>query len=69
MVLTPRGEFSIVIAGLGAAAGTASGLVPLTAAYVLVRAVLGSVMVRLVEPVWKTVQKRRLQHRPAEVRV
>jgi CPA2 family monovalent cation:H+ antiporter-2 len=69
MVLTPRGEFSIVIAGLGAAAGTASGLVPLTAAYVLVMAVLGSVMVRLVEPVWKTVQKRRLQHRPAEVRV
>ncbi len=51
--LTPRGEFSIVIAGLGAGAGMAAGLTPLTAAYVLVMAVGGSILVRVVEPLWR----------------
>lgn len=42
--LTPRGEFSIVIAGLGA--GLEPGLGPLAAAYVLITAVLGPILTR-----------------------
>lgn len=45
--LTPRGEFSIVIAGLGAAVEPALG--PLSAAYVLFLAVLGPILTRAVE--------------------
>ncbi len=44
--LTPRGEFSIVIAGLGAAAGVEPLLGPLSAAYVLLLAVLAPVLMR-----------------------
>lgn len=44
--LVPRGEFSIVIAGLGVAAGLDADLGPLTATYVLILAVIGSVLVR-----------------------
>ena len=44
--LVPRGEFSIVIAGLGAAAGANAQLGPLAAAYVLVLAVVGSIAMR-----------------------
>lgn len=42
MTLVARGEFSIVIAGLGAA--ISSGLGPVAAAYVLFLAVLGPVL-------------------------
>jgi CPA2 family monovalent cation:H+ antiporter-2 len=45
-MLIARGEFSIVIAGLGVAAGVESQLGPLAAAYVLMMAVLGSLLVR-----------------------
>ena len=45
-MLIPRGEFSIVIAGLGVAAGIEDDLGPLAAAYVLALAVVGSVIVR-----------------------
>ncbi len=47
--LVARGEFSIVIAGLGV--GLDAQLRPLTAAYVLFLAVLGPVLARIVEPV------------------
>jgi CPA2 family monovalent cation:H+ antiporter-2 len=46
-VLVPRGEFSIVIAGLAVAAGAEPTLGPLATAYVLVLAVLGPVLARL----------------------
>jgi len=46
-MLVPRGEFSVVIAGLGMAAGVESQLGPLTAAYVLLLAVAGSLLVRI----------------------
>ncbi len=46
-LLVARGEFSIVIAGLGVGAGFAATLGPLAAAYVLLMAVLGPVLVRL----------------------
>ena len=45
MELVARGEFSIVIAGLGA--GIEPGLAPLAAAYVLFLAVLGPILARL----------------------
>ncbi len=44
MALTPRGEFSIVIAGIGAAIEPQLG--PLSAAYVLFLAVLGPILTR-----------------------
>lgn len=44
MALVARGEFSIVIAGLGA--GFEPQLGPLSAAYVLLLAVLGPILVR-----------------------
>jgi CPA2 family monovalent cation:H+ antiporter-2 len=47
MALVARGEFSIVIAGLGAAAEPRLG--PLAAAYVLILVVLGPVLVRFVK--------------------
>ena len=47
MALVSRGEFSIVIAGLGAAAEPQLG--PLAAAYVLFLVVLGPVLVRFVK--------------------
>ncbi len=45
MVLVARGEFSIVIAGLGASLEPRLG--PLAAAYVLFLAVLGPILARL----------------------
>lgn len=44
--LVARGEFSIVIAGLGVAAGVESDLGPLAAAYVLVLAFAGPILMR-----------------------
>lgn len=48
--LVARGEFSIVIAGLGVGAGLNPRLGALSAAYVLFLAVLGPVLARAVEP-------------------
>ena len=50
--LIARGEFSIVIAGLGAGAGQ-SELGPLAAAYVLFLAILGPLTVRAMQPLEK----------------
>jgi CPA2 family monovalent cation:H+ antiporter-2 len=49
-VLVARGEFSIVIAGLGVSAGLEPQLGPLSAAYVLLLAVLGPVLARAMGP-------------------
>jgi CPA2 family monovalent cation:H+ antiporter-2 len=48
--LIARGEFSIVLAGLGVNAGLNPQLGPLSVAYILLLAVLGPVAVRAVEP-------------------
>jgi monovalent cation:H+ antiporter-2, CPA2 family len=48
--LVPRGEFSIVIAGLAVAAGREPDLGPLATAYVLILAVAGPVLARASEP-------------------
>lgn len=46
-LLSARGEFSIVIAGLGVAAGLTPRLGPLSAAYVLLLAIFGPILARL----------------------
>lgn len=48
--LIPRGEFSIVIAGLGVGAGLEPALGPLSAAYVLILAIFGTILARLLGP-------------------
>jgi CPA2 family monovalent cation:H+ antiporter-2 len=48
IVLVPRGEFSIAIAGIGMVAGVEPDLGPLAAAYVLVLAVAAPLVARLV---------------------
>lgn len=48
--LIARGEFSIVIAGLGVTAGLEPQLGPLSAAYVLFLASLGPILARMIEP-------------------
>ncbi len=55
--LVARGEFSIVIAGLGVAAGVDAQLGPLAAAYVLFMAVLGPVVTRAAEPALALAQR------------
>lgn len=53
LALVPRGEFSIVIAGLAAGtAGISPQLAPLATAYVLITVVCGSVLARLPDFAW-----------------
>jgi CPA2 family monovalent cation:H+ antiporter-2 len=49
LMLIPRGEFSIVLAGIGVANGLDSDLGPLVVAYVLILAVGGSIAIRFVK--------------------
>jgi monovalent cation:H+ antiporter-2, CPA2 family len=46
LTLIPRGEFSIMIAGLGVAAGTESDLGPITAVYVLLISTVGTLLAK-----------------------
>ncbi|GAB3452974.1 cation:proton antiporter [Kineococcus endophyticus] len=62
--LIPRGEFSIVIAGLATAAGVDARLAALAAAYVLVMAVLGPVLARFADP-WARAYVRRQREKAA----
>ncbi len=57
--LVARGEFSIVIAGLGVSAGLEPRLGPLSAAYVLFLAVLGPILARTIEPLLDAVTRKR----------
>lgn len=52
LALTPRGEFSIVIAGLAVSAGLEPGLAPFATAYVLVTIILGSILTRFPDFEW-----------------
>jgi CPA2 family monovalent cation:H+ antiporter-2 len=56
--LVPRGEFSIVIAGLAVAAGLEPRLGPLAAAYVLLLAVAGPMVAHGVEPLARRLSRR-----------
>jgi K+:H+ antiporter subunit KhtU len=61
LALMPRGEFSIVIAGLAVASGVEPRLAPLATAYVLITVVSGPLLARLPDYVWfKTLVRKRL---------
>jgi CPA2 family monovalent cation:H+ antiporter-2 len=55
--LVARGEFSIVIAGLGVSAGLEPQLGALAATYVLLMAIVGPILAHVVEPVMMRVIK------------
>jgi K+:H+ antiporter subunit KhtU len=65
LALTPRGEFSIVIAGLAVTAGIEPRLVPLATAYVLITVVAGSLLARIPDAAWFKSATRR--SRPSAV--
>jgi CPA2 family monovalent cation:H+ antiporter-2 len=56
--LVARGEFSIVIAGLGVAAGLEPGLGPLSAAYVLFMAIIGPILARFIDSIVSPIIRR-----------
>lgn len=62
--LIARGEFSIVIAGLGVAAGVEATLGPLSAAYVIALAVAGPVLARFAERLDRPPWRREASARP-----
>ena len=57
--LVARGEFSIVIAGLGVTAGLEPQLGALSAAYVLFLAILGPILARFIEPLFTLINKEK----------
>jgi CPA2 family monovalent cation:H+ antiporter-2 len=56
--LVARGEFSIVIADLGVSAGLQPALGPLSAAYVLLMALSGPILLRALEPIFAARARR-----------
>ena len=61
----PRGEFSVVIAGLAVASGVEPRLAPLATAYVLITVVSGPMLARLPDYQWfKSFVRRRTTGRP-----
>jgi CPA2 family monovalent cation:H+ antiporter-2 len=68
LVLTPRGEFSVVIAGLAVGAGIEPRLAPLAATYVLVTIIVGPLLARIPDAAWfkSTVRRRREAAEAAE---
>ncbi len=56
--LIARGEFSIVIAGIAVAEGIESDLGPLAAAYVLILAIGGPLLVRVADPIAHRLSRR-----------
>lgn len=60
LVLTPRGEFSIVIAGLAVSAGVQPMLAPLATAYVLITVFSGPLLAKIPDTQWfmNVVKKR-----------
>jgi K+:H+ antiporter subunit KhtU len=64
--LIPRGEFAVVIAGIGVAAGQTEDLGSVTACYVLILAVVGPIIARYADPIAGAILRRRaLRTRPA----
>ncbi len=52
LALTPRGEFSIVIAGLAASSGIEARLAPLATGYVLITVIAGPLLARIPDAGW-----------------
>jgi CPA2 family monovalent cation:H+ antiporter-2 len=63
--LIPRGEFSVVIAGLAVAAGSDSEVGSLAADYVLILAFVGPVAARVVEPIMRSRTATAASHNPS----
>jgi CPA2 family monovalent cation:H+ antiporter-2 len=60
----PRGEFSVVIAGLAVASGVEPELAPLATAYVLITVITGPALARLPDYAWfKGIVRRRMAAR------
>jgi monovalent cation:H+ antiporter-2, CPA2 family len=57
-LLVPRGEFSIALAALGVATGVEGALGPLAAAYVLILAIAGPILIRGIDPLVVAVMHR-----------
>lgn len=69
LALTPRGEFSIVIAGLAVASGVDGALAALATAYVLITIVAGPILARIPDsPRFTRWAKKRQQDRRARER-
>jgi CPA2 family monovalent cation:H+ antiporter-2 len=68
LALMPRGEFSVVIAGLAVGSGVEPRLAPLATAYVLITVVSGPLLARLPDYAWfKTIVRNRMAiRRPPE---
>jgi CPA2 family monovalent cation:H+ antiporter-2 len=68
LALMPRGEFSVVIAGLAVVSGVEPELAPLATAYVLITVVSGPMLARLPDYAWfkRMVRKRMAVRRPAQ---
>ena len=62
--LVARGEFSIVIAGLGVSAGLEPQLGAMSAAYVLFLAILGPILARYIEPLANIILMQRSRGHP-----
>lgn len=54
LIITPRGEFSVVIAGLAVGAGVQPLLAPLATAYVLITVFTGPLLARMADARWFT---------------
>ena len=67
LALMPRGEFSVVIAGLAVASGVEPELAPLATAYVLITVVSGPMLARLPDYAWfkAFIRRRTALSRPA----
>ena len=68
IALMPRGEFSIVIAGLAVASGVEPELAPVATAYVLITVVSGPLLARLPDYAWfkRFIRRHTALSRPAD---
>jgi CPA2 family monovalent cation:H+ antiporter-2 len=67
--LTPRGEFSIIIASLAVTAGVAPQLAPLATSYVLITVIVGPLLAKIPDAGWfKNAVRRRLEKRATSER-
>jgi monovalent cation:H+ antiporter-2, CPA2 family len=71
LALMPRGEFSVVIAGLAVVSGVEPELAPLATAYVLITVIAGPMLARLPDYAWfkRRVRRRMTTSRPPEALV
>jgi CPA2 family monovalent cation:H+ antiporter-2 len=52
LALTPRGEFSIIIASIAVGAGLNPEIMPFAATYMMVTIIMGPVLARIPDMIW-----------------